>query len=326
MEPDHLKSWFAASQDAHDLLQDARGVVHFAEAECLDKQVGDTAAPEAPPQKPLVFAAATVVAGTEVPTQETDEERKDRGNGARGSPPTITIEAPAVLMNPGPGDTAKTDIAVQELPRPPEDSLAVDVNRMGTILMTPPPRSRAVVHETPFKVALPSACAEVAQRGPHTVVQSGPVVSVPVFPVTAPPSLETEKELATLLVGAGLTSGKDGKEVREGECVWGRPPQQRPSESESDRCQEGVRRPDTRLEADGVQVDPGPKTDSQDIARVPGSLPRPPERDMATLKAEALESLSLKLWGCALKDLPPEAWCAIVQLVNSEAFEEELAR
>ena len=62
LEPDHLESWFAASQDAHDLSQDARGVLHFAEAECLDKQVGDTAAAEAPPQKPLVFAAATVVA------------------------------------------------------------------------------------------------------------------------------------------------------------------------------------------------------------------------------------------------------------------------
>ena len=35
---------------------------------------------------------------------------------------------------------------------------------------------------------------------------------------------ESAQELATLLVGAGLTSGKGGKEVREGECVWGRPP------------------------------------------------------------------------------------------------------
>ena len=40
LEPDHLQSWFAASQDAHDLSQDAGGVLHFAEAECLDKQVG----------------------------------------------------------------------------------------------------------------------------------------------------------------------------------------------------------------------------------------------------------------------------------------------
>ena len=43
LEPDHLQSWFAASQDAHDLSQDARGVLHFAKAECLDKQVGGTA-------------------------------------------------------------------------------------------------------------------------------------------------------------------------------------------------------------------------------------------------------------------------------------------
>ena len=51
--------------------------------------------------------------------------RKDRRDGARGSPPTITIEEPVVLMSPRPGDTAKTDIAVQDLPRPPEDPFAV---------------------------------------------------------------------------------------------------------------------------------------------------------------------------------------------------------
>ena len=108
LEPDHLQSWFAASQDAHDLSQDARGVLHFAKAECFDKQVGDTAAAEAQPQKPIGFAAATVVAPPLAPSNRREQ-----------------LEL-------------KT----------------VDVNHMGAILMTPPPRSRAVVHETPSRVAL----------------------------------------------------------------------------------------------------------------------------------------------------------------------------
>ena len=138
LEPDHLQSWFAASQDAHDLSQDARGVLHFAEAECFDKQVGDTAAAEAQPKKPIGFAAAaTVVAPPLAPSNRREQlERK-----------------------------------------------TVDENHMGAILMTPPPRSRAVVHETPSKVALPSACADVAQRGPHTGGALS-VESVAVFPVT----------------------------------------------------------------------------------------------------------------------------------------------
>ena len=56
-----------------------------------------------------------------------DGHRKDRRNGALDSPPVITIEASAVQMNPEPGGnangTAKMDIAVQELPRPPEETL-----------------------------------------------------------------------------------------------------------------------------------------------------------------------------------------------------------
>jgi hypothetical protein len=92
----------------------------------------------------------------------------------------------------------------------------------------------------------------------------------------------------------------------------GRPPEQPPLEP--------------ALEAVACSREREVSTDSQGTARVPGSLPRPPERKLAALKVAAMESLSLKIWGCALKDLPPEAWCAIVQLVDSQAFEDELAR
>ena len=128
-------------------------------------------------------------------------------------------------------------------------------------------------------------------------------------------------------VGAGLLgrppdSGKAGAlggppaaafaEAKIGAGQLGRPPEQPPLEP--------------ALEAVACSREREVSTDSQGTARVPGSLPRPPERKLAALKAAAMESLSLKIWGCALKDLPPEAWCAIVQLVDSQAFEDELAR
>ena len=58
------------------------------------------------------------------------------------------------------------------------------------------------MHETPSKVALPSACADVAQGGPLTVVQNGPEANAPVFPVTVATGVARE---GPLLVGRGET-------------------------------------------------------------------------------------------------------------------------
>jgi len=113
---------FAAKQDCFEKLKEEAAVEKVAvEKAAAVKALAEKGAAE---QAEKALVAKQRGQGTEVPTLVTDEERKDRGYGAQGSPPAITIEAPAVLMNPGPGDTATTDSAVQELPRPPEDLLA----------------------------------------------------------------------------------------------------------------------------------------------------------------------------------------------------------
>ena len=131
-----------------------------------------------------------------------------------------------------------------------------------------------------------------------------------------PPEPEEEwiEGVADGMAGAfGGPPAADFAEAKIGAGLLGRPPEQPPLEEPT-------------LEAVACSREREVSTDSQGTARVPGSLPRPPERELAMLKAAAMDSLSLKIWGCALNDLPPEAWCAIVQLVDSQAFEDELAR
>ena len=118
LEPDHLESWFAASQDAHDLSQGARGLLHTVVADGLHVQVGGAASAAALPQEPLVCGAS--------------------------------VEAPP------------------QVPSSWRELLELNAVDVRVAPVTPLPRSRATSQETPCKAALPSACADVVQRGPHT--------------------------------------------------------------------------------------------------------------------------------------------------------------
>ena len=72
---------------------------------------------------------------------------------------------------------------------------------MGTTPMTPPLRSRAILEETPVKVALPSDCADEAQRGPHT----GGALSVESVAVSPVVDATGVAQGGPLLVGKGET-------------------------------------------------------------------------------------------------------------------------
>jgi hypothetical protein len=138
LEPDHLESWFAATQDAHDLSQCASGVLHAAEAGCLGKLGCGAASFEASPLVPLALVEAedtTASFGDASSIRHVDEDSLD----------TVVFVAATVVAPPPAPSNRREQLGLK----------TVDANHMGAILMTPPPRSRAVVHETPSRVALP---------------------------------------------------------------------------------------------------------------------------------------------------------------------------